>query len=435
MDPRPSLLPDRVMIASLPFRPWNIVAPISATLLALILGVLPTPASQADEPTPVASDPVVATAKLPPGLVAEKPTGGRFVETDRGYMIPYKFMIPGTEIAVEMVPVPGGTFTFGSSPDEPGHTPSEGPPVRVTVEPFWIARTETDWAQYQAYMSMHDIFKGFQSFKMRKVEDVAETDAITAPSNLYDPTFTYINGQELNLPAATMSQYAAKQYTKWLSLLTGQFYRLPAEAEWEYAARAGTTTPWFTGDDPDALDEYAWTIDNAGETHPVGEKKPNPWGLYDMHGNVAEWVLDAYSEGGLTWLKDKKQPIPAVETIRWPTQLYPRVVKGGSYQGEAEENRSASKIPSADDEWRVEDPNFPQSPWWFTEYESLQVGFRIIRPLTPPKPAQRERFWQADVDLVRDDIVHRINNEGRGALGKVDPALPDAAKKLRELQE
>jgi formylglycine-generating enzyme required for sulfatase activity len=359
-----------------------------------------------------------------PGWSKAAPAVGPSVKTDRGWMVPYELTIPGTEARIEMIPIPGGTFTLGS-PAGKGKD-DERPQVQIEVEPFWMGKYEITWSQYMPFMDMYEVFKRFQSQSVRVVNQGNLVDAITAPTKLYEPSFTFEKGDNPRQPAVTMTQYAAKQYTKWLSLMTGQPYRLPGEAEWEYACRAGTRTAYSFGDDAAKLDDYGWYFDNSNDTsHVVGEKKPNPWGLYDMHGNVAEWVLDQYSATGY---KPQKQPIKAADAVVWPTVLFPRVVRGGSWDHDPEDCRSGSRMPSHDDDWKSRDPNLPLSPWWFTSDPARGVGFRIIRQLKPIEGKERDRVWEADVDDIRDAVADRLK-EGRGVLGLVDPSLPDAAKK------
>ena len=370
--------------------------------------------------------------ELPLGIVKEKPAEGRFVETDHGFMVPYTATIPGTDVTFEMVPIPGGTFQMGSPQDEEDRRDDEGPQFEVAVEPFWIGKHEVTWAEYKKYMELDKHFKSFQQTKTRVINDKNEQDAITAPSSLYDPSFTFEAGEEPNEPAATMTQYAAKQYTKWLSLLSGQFYRLPYESEWEYACRAGTTTPFYFGDDPDELEEHAWYYDNSDELrHAVGELKPNPWGLYDMYGNVAEWVLDEYAKDHYAQFDGKN--VSVADALNKPEKLYPRVLRGGSWELELEDCRSAARLASDDEEWKLEDPNFPKSPWWYTDTPGLGSGFRLIRPLMVPADRNaKEAFWKADVEEIIEDAKNRITDNGRGAYGIVDPQLPKAIEQIDE---
>ncbi|MDX1946817.1 MAG: formylglycine-generating enzyme family protein, partial [Pirellulaceae bacterium] len=374
------------------------------------------------------ASPFAAAAPVP-GLVADQPTSGRFVKTDQGYMVPYKQTIPGTEVVFEMQPIPGGKFLLGSPAGEKGRQPSEGPQIEITVEPFWMGSHEITWAEYKSYMRMNDAFRKLKAADLLPITDANKPLIVTAPSNLYDPTFTFKQGADPKQPAVTMSQFAAKQYTKWLSGITGQIYRLPGEAEWEYACRAGTSTAYFFGDDPAPLGDYAWYYDNGGETtHLVGQKKPSPWGLYDIHGNVGEWTLDEFTKAGYERLAGKT--VSATEAINWPTKLYPRVVRGGGWDEDADKLRSSARRPSDDDDWRAEDPNFPQSPWWFTSEPALSVGFRLLRPLAEPAAAAKQRYWEADLEQIQTDADMRIDNEGRGARGVANPELPEAIKKL-----
>ena len=395
----------------------------------------------------LASPSLAAATTDAPGIAAAPPADGRFVDADGKIMVPYAETIPGTKITFEMIPVPGGDFFLGSPAGEAGRSDDEGPQVRVSVPPFWIGKCEVTWAEYHAYMDMYKAFKKLQSLGATAATDPGddwklikehardatqlaegeEIDGVTSPTPLYDPSFTYGSGEEPNQPAVTMTQYAARQYTKWLSGVTGREYRLPGEAEWEYAARAGTTTAYSFGDDGAKLADYAWIPDNSEyATHPVGTKLPNPWGLHDMHGNVAEWTLDEYAADRYAKLAALGEAdVPAAEAVLWPTKLFPRVARGGSWLEEPDRARSAARLASADEDWKISDPNFPHSPWWYTEEPATGVGMRIIRPLAAMTADQRKRVWEADVEGLQEDVRMRLN-EGRGALGVADPTLPAA---------
>lgn len=386
---------------------------------------------------------------LPTGLVAKKPNAGRFVETPQGFMVPYTQKIPGTEQSFQMVPIPGGKFLLGSPTTESGRSADEGPQVTVAIEPFWMSAHEVTWDEYQAFMGLYSKLKKIQGMKYRLADpqeaekmsaelaaagaDVLrehlerlpeDVDAITAPTELYEPDITYEYGSEPDQPAVTMTQYAAKQYSKWISKLTSRFYCLPSEAEWEYACRAGTKTAYYFGDNPAALDQYAWYADNAeSQLNTVGTKKPNAWGLYDMHGNVAEWVLDAYDEEG--FLEDG--------AVRWPVEVFPRVVRGGSWASPASACRTAARMASADEDWKEEDPNLPKSPWWFTTDPARGIGFRLIRPLSPPPLAVRKKYWDIDSEEIGWDVEDRLE-EGRGVKDHIGPELPKVLQQLQQFQ-
>lgn len=373
---------------------------------------------------------VVAAEPLP-GIVAAPPASGPSVKTELGYMVPYTMTIPGTEAQMTMIPIPGGKFKMGSPDSELGRHPHEGPQFEVTVNPFWMGKYEVTWAEYRSYMALYGIFKEFESRKVRPVDDSNRIDAITAPTELYDPSYTFEFGETPNLPAVTMTQYAARQYTKWVSGVTGHFYRLPTEAEWEYACRAGTDTSYSFGDDVDDLDDYGWYYDNADDApHPVGEKKPNAFGLYDMHGNAAEWTMDQVFEDG--YARFASGTVKADEPLVWPTELESRAIRGGSWESDPEDCRSAARLPSQERDWKQEDPNLPLSPWWFTSDPTRGIGFRVMRPLqAPPTKEAKERFWQSDAVETTEGVDNRMQ-EGRGAMGVVDPTLPDAIKQLQE---
>ena len=365
------------------------------------------------------------------GISKEKPADGPAVKVPEGYMVPYTVTIPGSDVRFEMIPVPGGKFKFGSPEDEDGRAEDEGPQLDVMVDPIWVAKTEVTWAQYKQFMQLYGIFKEFESKGERKVTDDNMVDAITAPTELYDSTFTYEYGEEPQQPAVTMTQYAAQQFTKWLSRITGQQFRLPTEAEWEYAARAGSSTAYSFGDSADELDEYAWYFDNADPVAPmVGMKKPNDFGLLDMHGSVAELTVNQYTEDGYASF-DNGKPLNAIDVVAWPEWSYPVVVRGGSWEMDAEQLRSAARLASDDEAWKEEDPNFPKSPWWFTSDPSRGVGFRLFRSYQPLDQDLITKFWEANADDVNNDVEMRLQ-DGRGGLGLVDKTLPEAIKQMQK---
>ena len=165
------------------------------------------------------------------------------------------------------------------------------------------------------------------------------------------------------------------EFCRWLSLKTGKAYRLPTEAEWEYACRADTTTAYSFGDDPRDLGDHAWYDANSDDTtHPVGRKKPNPWGLYDLHGNVAEWCVDRYDQEAYRRYPPDRLALAPV--LRPGPERYSHVVRGGSWVDGPAACRSAARRGS-DPDWQKRDPAAPKSLWWLTDADF--VGFRVAR--------------------------------------------------------
>ena len=193
--------------------------------------------------------------------------------------------------------IPAGSFTMGSSAFD------NNPPHRVTLtEPFYLGVYEVTQEQYERVMGTNpSAFKGAQN----PVESVSWEDAVEFCRKL----------------SALPEEKAA-----------GHVYRLPREAEWEYACRAGTTTAYSFGDDENQLGVYAWYNKNSGKTtHPVGQGKPNAWGLYDMHGNVWEWCQDWYDD------------LPSGNATG-PSTGSGRVLRGGSWYDDSGDCRSADRL-------------------------------------------------------------------------------------------
>ncbi len=301
-------------------------------------------------------------------------------------MKPYTELIEHTDAKFDMVPIKGGVFVMGSPDNEPGHQPCEGPQHKVKIEPFWMGKCEITWDVYEVWMFDLDIQRRQLAKKKPNARDKAADEyQLSQPTEPYTD-MTFGMGKR-GYPAICMTQFAARTFCQWLTAKTGRYYRLPTEAEWEYACRAGTTTAYSFGNSPDKLGEYAWYYDNSDEAyHKIGQKKPNPWGLYDMHGNVSEWVLDQFIPDYYKRFVGKI----AVEPLAIPTKQFPRVVRGGSWDDDPEQLRSAARGFSTP-EWQQQDPQIPKSIWYHTD--ALQVGFRVIRPLVEPSEAEKKAKW------------------------------------------
>ncbi len=283
----------------------------------------------------------------------------------------------GRKLSFEMVLIPGGDFLMGSPADEVGRQDHEGPQREVRLDSFYLCTTETTIELFMAYYeetvtSKEDFVAMEQAKKNSEESDEDDVDAITGPTTVYgDMTLGY--GQKN--PAMGMTWNNAMTFCKWLSKKTGNKYRLPTEAEWEYAFRAGTTNIFGFGNDPNQLVDFAWFEANADyENHEVAQKKPNAWGLYDMPGNVREWVYDFYSP---TAYKEAAGNTPAISP-KGPKTGKIHVARGGDYNSSAEELRCAARA-FEEKWWRSGDPQFPKSKWWLPEMDI--IGFRVARSL------------------------------------------------------
>lgn len=245
---------------------------------------------------------------------------------------PYVEIMPVSEYEFKMIPIPKGKVVV-EDPENPG-TQKE-----VEVGPFWMCETETTWEMFDPFVDLEE-----RAFMLDLPID---PDGITGPTPPYVPPDQGW-GKE-GFAALTMSHHSAEMFCRWLSKETGRKYRLPTEAEWEYALTAGNGEFPPNGD----LDPYAWYSENSGQqARPVKSKEPNPWGLYDMLGNAAEFC------NGL----DGKP-----------------VLRGGWYALPAEEVSETARVSQTSEtltKWLEKDPQIPKSKWWLAG--PTFHGFRII---------------------------------------------------------
>jgi formylglycine-generating enzyme required for sulfatase activity len=250
----------------------------------------------------------------------------------------------------------------------------------VRLDAFWMQTHEVTWDAYLLFMFAD------QAKELDHPDPVV--DALSRPTAPH-LEMSFGRGNK-GFPAISMTQHAANKFAQWLSAKTAEYYRLPTEAEWEYACRAGTTT----GRGPGPLEDYAWFAKNSGlpgfadgTYHTIGTKKPNAWGLYDMLGNVMEWTLDQYAP---------YTAAPAANPWIKSSAPYPHAVRGGGWHSD-ETRVSCTFRVASDPSWKRQDPQLPKSIWYMTDAQWL--GFRLVRPARLPGAEEMYRAWNNGVAL------------------------------------
>ena len=294
--------------------------------------------------------------------------------------------IPGTNASLRMVAVPGGTFRLGSPEGEPFRGADEGPQREVRISPFFMAEVEVTWHQYWAFYNETMSEGRTPPEKVYANNSRPDVDAVSGPT----PPFGFPDqGWGMGArPAITMTHYAAETFCQWLSLKTGRHYRLPTEAEWEYAARGGTSTPYFFEGNPRKLSGKTLRSkfsrpDTAGVARYVVydrvspnrtlepfDIQPNPFGLKNMLGNVMEHCADWYAEDAYAQLQD------GVTDPTGPASGEEHVVRGGSYADDAADVRCARRGHTLTEDWLRTDPQNPKSIWWYSDVKG--IGFRVV---------------------------------------------------------
>ncbi len=331
-----------------------------------------------------------------PGYQHKKLDNGQKIDTGTGeiYDSPaditafetFTETVPGTNASIRMVAVPGGEFTLGSPEDEPFRNPDEGPARRVRISRFFMAETEVTWNQFWAFYN-ETMSEGRTPPAVIYANNTREDiDAVSGPTPPFGfPDQGWGMGER---PAITMSHYCAQTFCQWLTLKTGHTYRLPTEAEWEYAARGGTDTPYFFEGSPkkysnkgflrkfskadtSMISRYVvFEGDSRSKTQEASSVKPNPFGLKNMLGNVMEYCSDWYAEDAYSRIQDGALD-PA-----GPDSGTEHVVRGGSYADDASAVRCASRGRTFNDDWLKTDPQNPKSIWWYSDIKG--IGFRVV---------------------------------------------------------
>ncbi len=295
--------------------------------------------------------------------------------------------IPGSAVSFNMKAIPGGTFAMGSPKTEPYREEDEGPVQQVKISPFFMAEVEVTWDEYLEFYrqtSGEGRSTDTEGLRSANMEDV---DAIVGATPPYgQPDQNWGMGRR---PAITMRFHAAETYCKWLSKVTGKTYRLPTEAEWEYACRAQTQTPYFFEGDPrkfkrkglralfadndtTTINSYVIYNENSpSKTQEPDQVMPNPFGLKNMLGNVDEFCSDWYQPDSYKQYTDDIVIDPT-----GPESGTERVIRGGSFRDDAGNVRCATRGHTQSELWMKTDPQMPKSIWWYSDCN--HVGFRVV---------------------------------------------------------
>ena len=297
----------------------------------------------------------------------------------------FEEQLPGTPLTFKMIAIPGGTFKMGSPEKEVFHKEDESPVHNVTISPFFMSEVEVTWDLYWAFFANTMTEGRTPPETIYANNSRPDVDAISGPTAPFGaPDQGWGQGDR---PAITMTHYAAETFCQWLSLKTGKKYRLPTEAEWEYAARGGTETPYFFPGDPkdfsdkgfwrkffkantDVISTYAIYAKNSkNKTQLPSEVNANPFGLKNMMGNVMEYCADKYDPKAYSKRGDNATNPISQEGTEW-------VVRGGYYVSDASDIRCASRDYTRHDAWLKTDPQQPKSIWWYSDIRG--IGFRIV---------------------------------------------------------
>jgi len=317
----------------------------------------------------------------------------RFAETetlpDTIYMEParvegfqdYTETIPFSAVSFNLKAIPGGTFTMGAVEEDDFAEGDEFPAHEVRVDSFFMAEVEVTWDEFLAWYS--------QTAGEGRTTDIGMLDGVDGLTGATPPYGNPDQGWGRGTrPAITMTHYAAEKYCEWLSVVTGKEYRLPTEAEWEYAARGGSDGIYFFegepkdyaeiglrsklfGVDTAVINSYVvYTLNSQGKSQPPAAVRANPFGLKNMLGNVAEFCADTYIEdayGNSAALRDN----PLIERAEGEY-----VIRGGSFKSDAIELRLSNRDKTNHDAWMKTDPQIPKSLWWYSD--CYHVGFRVV---------------------------------------------------------